>query len=222
MAQVTESDYETARKGNAKVRQEFLEAVDLEDARDFVGRVIYKKISKRDSWATTFPPTFFRKKSRVEVYGGIFNNIFEGFMSIFLDHEGYHAIQEVERRKTILEAIGRDETIYHDPFRVREYIGNLKESLAFASQIQNAEKRGLDTEIKSYLTEKIVESLLDAEQSLPHRNIVQDLRYFYCSFPRDKWSRENFPKILEAIHSVRNLNFLDDDNLVRQHFGINY
>lgn len=41
MAQVTESDYKQAQQGDAKVRQEFLDAIDLEDAGEFIREFEY-------------------------------------------------------------------------------------------------------------------------------------------------------------------------------------
>ncbi|MBP7708632.1 hypothetical protein KA107_03020, partial [Candidatus Pacearchaeota archaeon] len=111
MAQVTESDYITAQEGNAGVRQEFLDAVDLEDAEEFVSLLGYihenrtgfcfsnGKILETDMLMTCHRP-YVRvfgfplpssRKSNIIVRDIAFGESLPAFLGALIDHEGHHA-----------------------------------------------------------------------------------------------------------------------------------
>jgi hypothetical protein len=99
MAQVTESDYRTAQKGNADVRQEFLDTIDLEDARKFIKRVDYR----REGSIMKVRLCVAEKGRRIVYVGQEAFDItsLEEFSSALIDHEGYHARQFLERKPLI-------------------------------------------------------------------------------------------------------------------------
>lgn len=105
--QVTESDYRTAQQGNARVRQEFLDAVEFGEDRRLFDRVIYNSSQEFGRYLHScentptrlaFAPIINFKNSTVKtrpikVYPEIFKMPFGYFMNSTLRHEIHHARQ---------------------------------------------------------------------------------------------------------------------------------
>ena len=103
MAQLTESDYRIAQDGNAKVRQEFLEAVDLEDAKEYVRKVIYipQNIPQTKFWMGVnpySPRTIIVGKSAFKDFS------FSYFEAVLKKHEGVH-VRQFQEKKDIMKRI---------------------------------------------------------------------------------------------------------------------
>ena len=160
MVQITASDYRTAQDGNAKVRQEFLNAVDLEDAREFVSEIKYtpsafdergitfmafnsKELCFLRSGPVIITPTF------VEVHPESFGHLtHQGFLSCLIDHEGYHARQDVKKPEGIMEIDEILRSLPHHRYQKSSYFESLLELPAYANQIMRAERRGLTEDEK--------------------------------------------------------------------------
>lgn len=160
MVQVTASDYRTAQDGNAKVRQEFLDAIDLEDAREFVSRIKYvpsvlnkkgitfmsfssKELCFLSSGPVIITPQF------VEVHPESFGHLtYQGFLSCLIDHEGYHARQDVKRTWEVNEINEILTDLPHHRYQKSSYFESLLELPAYANQIMRAERRGLTDDEK--------------------------------------------------------------------------
>lgn len=219
MAQVTESDYRTAQKGNAKVRQEFLEAVDLEDAAEFVSQVKYDPKFKqrkpdrdglftymchrgRYTWASPsgeyIRGTVFQN-SIVLVCSRAFSDFsWKEFLSGFIDHERQHSRQyklktngynNIQKMKGKLE----NNTDAHN------YYMALIEVSAYANQLARAKRRSLSPEYKKALSFELNR----------HLKLIKKANKIFSD---EKGFRQDLSKIL--CNS-------DGDNLVRQHLGIN-
>lgn len=163
MTQVTISDYLEAQRNPTK-RQEFLNAIDLEEAKDFVFTVRYanfnqassiysleKKIECATVMATCNPkinffgfPLSAHKQSGVIVFKHAFEYSLPVFLSSLIDHEGQHARQQYKKSFTnsrIIQIMRKT-----DSDKEREYLKSIKEVPACANELANAKKRGLSEE----------------------------------------------------------------------------
>jgi hypothetical protein len=223
MVQVSESDYKTAQQGNERVRQEFIDAIDLGDAGEFVRKVLYhKKIEYRKStineirmcpqrvmccvpnksvlFDRLFDKTRIVGKSIIEVHPYSFEGLgYQYFLSALIDHEGYHARQMVQNCSgyEIIDNRIRNS----DNFPELKYLISLLEVPAYNSQLF---RRGLRK-----LSEKEVEDTQDIYESyfrnlfyLPSRlpvpsNAKEDLKRILCDSEADQIVRE---KILPTLN----------------------
>ncbi|MBI2173433.1 MAG: hypothetical protein HYT73_04495 [Candidatus Aenigmarchaeota archaeon] len=93
----TEADYRRAQE-DASYRQAFLDSLDLEDARPYVRRVIYRPLGDGDT-SMKIKPSFLQRylarriRSDIRVYSRAFssNPLYDDFLGVLIDHEGYHA-----------------------------------------------------------------------------------------------------------------------------------
>jgi hypothetical protein len=211
MAQVTESDYRAAQQGDARVRQEFLDAVDLEDAREFVSEINYtssafnekgitfmsfnsKELCFLRSGPVIITPPF------IEIHPESFDYLTcQGFLSCLIDHEGYHARQDVKKPEGIREIDEILRGLPHHRYQKSSYFESLLELPAYANQIMRAEKRELTWDEKLDLS-------IDYAF---HELVLKNARI-------RKNKKRDFKKDLSKI-----LCDTDGDNLIRQHFGIN-
>lgn len=212
MVQVTESDYRTAQDGNAKVRQEFLDAIDLEDLRIFSPEVFYdftKRNNTRKKFRdgepglmaclSTYSPASMISFGKLVVYPEAFHFFSYGeFLSGFLDHEGQHLRQLKENPSGWNWNVDNKSKTLKSPNR-NIYFTELFEIPAIANQLARRTKRNLTIEEKNNLIEQFALSELSLTYSKKYfilpRNLKEDLRKILCNS--------------------------DGDNLVRQHFGIN-
>ncbi len=142
MAQVTESDYRTAQNGNEDVRQEFLDAIDLEDARRFIRRVDYR----RERYIMKVRLCVAEKGRRIVYVGQEAFDIssLEEFSSSLIDHEGYHARQFLER-KPVIKQIQKKAVSntrfgsYHADLEIFRIISELP---AYANQLEKSDCSG--------------------------------------------------------------------------------
>jgi hypothetical protein len=229
MTQITEYDYRTAQEGDARVRQDFLDSVNLEDAREFVREVKYdftgehfKKYPnysenhKRKTLASTvdagfLPRVFLRKKSDIVVFPRLFKVPFKFFLSILIDHEGYHAAQTTQRRKYEFRVAMGKSSFFEIPASPNvDYLRHLKEATAFMSQLQNSAKRQLPELTREILYERVVNEILRArnvKKLAPfafqeERNLEQDLALLFCNPPRDLLSRQYFHQIINQLDEI--------------------
>jgi hypothetical protein len=211
MTQPTESDYKTAQAGDAKVRQEFIDAIDFEDKKEFVRRVTYDErgnFFKRNpshygsviasllkidasSESPVLFDRFFTKKSNIYVFPKLFEYEFNLFHSIFVDHEGYHSVANAQRGGMVLRSSWFS---FNCPQRTYMYFYNINEALARMSQIENSKKRSLSLDDLQMLQKGVNRCISTAKSSSDGRDILKDLERCFCDLPFDKLAREELPK----------------------------
>ncbi len=108
---VTESDYREAAR-NPLVRQDFLNAIDLEEAKEYICKVVYEPVDIEGTPMRLIAPLLtkiFTKrglKSKIEVLPNAFSYLsFNYFMNGLIDHEGFHARQVYEIPAAIKKVI---------------------------------------------------------------------------------------------------------------------
>lgn len=217
MTQLAESDYRTAQAGDAKVRQEFLDAIDFGDKGEFVRKVIYDpdcslyysrtfhyrsfEDFKKNVGASLTSPKLFRrfitKKSDVVVFPSIWKYSFGMLKSIICDHEEYHAVFDAKNGGSIAmkSLFGLE-----NPSVTYTYFSNLNEVLARFAQLESANSRNLTIDERQLLVSGIDKKLSMAEDLAGKRDIQKDLDSLYLPSPRDTMARERLPSLL--IHSV--------------------
>lgn len=158
---MNQSDYEYARK-HTRVRQEFLDEIDLGDYSEYVGEVVYdpeyrriRAFKKGVLMDCTCGEVVFGsvdKKPEIGVYPSSFRefeNYFD-FLSCLKYHEGYHAA-EAFRKKGIIETVLEDFGIQkllcwtmHDKMRFyREFNANLNQLINLNEE--NSEVYAIDS-----------------------------------------------------------------------------
>ena len=208
MTNLTEADYKVAQAGDAKIRQEFLDELDLEDAREYIRRIEYdykgkqisdsfakrNEVTVNDIYAMSIHPatpvSWFTKKSVVAVYPRLFNRSLSRFKSTVIDHEGYHCAQHIERGEDIVQEFIKDPFIFTDAKMVSDYMRSLRECLAYSSQLQKHVERGLTEDEEMEIRENIFDQVLFVVDLFHGRDIIRDLEFMLCKAPRDITSRE--------------------------------
>lgn len=211
MTQVSESDYRTAQEGNAKVRQEFLDAVDLEEAGEFIFTTLYRhsnipsesyirdKRCESNILMVTILPAIklfgikfpFSRESGIGVFKDAFNLSFPSFLGTLIDHEGQHARVNYRRplsHTTLDLRIKRAKSPEE-----REYFGALNELPAYANELANAKRRGLSHE-EIIIADKLVNlyfgKLVDYSSSFKKpRTPWKDVEEVLCDSPGDNLLR---------------------------------
>lgn len=167
MAPITESDYKTAQESNnPRIRQEFLNTINLEDTTEFVKEIKYNPqdkmvrahflASRGDFELPMFAShrtsekfvdniyAFFkmrRKRSTLYVYPELFKQSYGFFLSSLIDHEGQHAKQSHIRFRDCMK---NWKLIDNSSYEQEPYFVSLTELPAVANQIAKAEKRKLE------------------------------------------------------------------------------
>jgi hypothetical protein len=215
MTQVTESDYRTAQQGDAKVRQEFIDAIDLEENIDFVENVRYESCResleanscgllenlKIEKTFLHIPSSYFfhiyflnrfksdGKKSEIRIYPSAFDFSYENFMSSLIDHEAFHARQCMTNSFGYSWATNerlRNKKSYVD----RIYYYMLIEAPAVANQLANKNR-----ELKSEDRAEVLDTLslfltkLNLLQNALQRprNFKDDLKVISCNSAGDAY-----------------------------------
>jgi hypothetical protein len=200
MTQVTKSDYEEAQR-NPAIRQDFLNAIDLEEAGEFVGKIQYLPFINQDNicMATYVSRlTFFGFDIKLSneitlfVLKNAFNKSYEYFLSKLIDHEGQHARQYFKKGSAMLKLKRRIRKAKDNSEAV--YLTTPSELPASANQFVNASKRGIPQK---------EQTLLEIGLCVQTSRLYQDAYYF--DNPRDP---------LRNIRSV--LCDSAGDNLVRK------
>lgn len=164
---VNQSDYiYTLNHHNEKLRQEFIDEIDLGETRNFVSQVKYSpKIdtSSYQNWTaekvmqvSPHPLTFLRikgKKARIDIYPSAFSHIYqpklEDFLVRLIHHEGYHAKEMFEEpKKIIANRIKRwfDCNVYNLAFT-----RNLEQK--FYERVEEHQKFAVKYELRAYNNE---------------------------------------------------------------------
>ena len=176
MVQLTESDYKTAQQGNAKIRQEFLDAIDLEDAAEFVTEKVYQLNSEitrgypfegglisngkeeialmthEGLYSLAYSGRLF-VNSIVSIYPEAFDNLTcREFLSCLIDHEGQHS-RQFRKRTSAYEMFKEERRTSVEGTWEDDYFRSLLELPAYANQLARAEKRRLSTQTRKRLLE---------------------------------------------------------------------
>jgi len=203
MAQVTKSDYETAQKGDAKVRQDFLGAVDLEEARDFVKDIFYCSSSSDSTNSDSFiamscnsPMSHFFKipftlgRSNLVVYPESFAFSYPQFINSLIKHEGQHARQAMYHpyfyakiHYLIEEGRKQDSGLFC------KYLGALREVPALANELISSDKFDfIDTE-RSNISIRLAMGLVNLH-SYSERDLKKDFRKIMCDTQGDYFAEK--------------------------------
>jgi hypothetical protein len=158
MTQITESDYKTAQLGDAKVRQDFLNAIDFGSERTLFEEIKYIPRSDLDIASFLgFDPEGddemrmeyrgMQTKPGVVIYGVFAKTGFIKFMNILLEHEMHHVRQCSFRPWGFLELY----ELRQNP-RFREYANAIVEIPACLNQIKaNARFKIGESEVRIVL-----------------------------------------------------------------------
>lgn len=176
-------DYEAAQK-HPNIRQDFLNAVDLEDAQEHIKRVEYENEPhttgiehKGPTPLMTYYPHI--KKGRVVVFPAAFNESYEDFLSNLIDHEGHHARQRVEA-----QTFWRHVVLYRRPFQKA-----LFELPAIYNQLERHAERGIS--FRKYVA--LLSHQVQYAEILKQRpNFKKNLQTILCRSPYDDGIRERF------------------------------
>lgn len=210
MAQVTESDYKQAQQGDAKVRQEFLDAIDLEDAREFVKNISYSTLRGQSrgvggqsyerrmccspSYSTLaifFGRRKIKDKSLIEVCPASFENFsYAFFLSALIDHEGQHARQHVQNFTGCTKIINlKKEKLDYSTFLV--------ELPALYNQKAHEVIRNLSPDERETLDRIISHFTIGLVFSNPLKNPKRDLQAILCNSEGDKLIRDTIIPLLD-------------------------
>lgn len=208
MTQVTESDYKEAQNGDAKVRQEFCDAVDLEDASGNITKVLYEipkeKPEKNEygefdlmshhgeyTWESPTGksvPGCMYIDTTIHVFPKAFEILsFEEFLSAKIDHEGVQQGGQFRKNSRKYNSIMRK--YFAKEKHIGDYYQAIIELPAYANQLIRSERRGLSDKFKESLTEKIkryVATLKQQDFSL----FNEDLLRISCGTEGDKYIKE--------------------------------
>jgi hypothetical protein len=160
MTQVSESDYRIAQESkDPRVRQEFLDAIDLEDAGKFVRRVIYDtgKMGDTLAYVNTLESVIPRIKSKIHVLPELFELPHNEMLSVIIDHEGHHAKQGYYHG-ALPQLLGISFSI--SPCQKAINYMCINEATAINNELLNVEKRRLPSGTITYRTLKIAQTLL--------------------------------------------------------------
>ncbi|MBI2579772.1 MAG: hypothetical protein HYW27_02625 [Candidatus Aenigmarchaeota archaeon] len=108
-----EADYRRAQE-DASYRQAFLDSIDLEGARPYVRRVIYRLHGDGDT-VMKVVPSFLQRlsvrriRSDIRVYPLAFssNPLYDDFLGTLIDHEGYHARELYKNPEVVVRSYSR-------------------------------------------------------------------------------------------------------------------
>ncbi len=206
MTQVTEADYHAAKKSkNPKVRQEFLDAIDLEDAGEFVRRINYEIDDDANTsmdcgfnydvmynYSRILSPIKPLRKSIIRVFPIAFKNYsYEFFLSVLIDHEGHHARQDFQRPIYSAKLTNQRSSTHTKP-ELRDYLETLQEIPAEWNQLEKATKRNLSQKERSNTVSKInsYRGLVSSYAAVFGRDWKLDLSKILCNSPYDDTLRE--------------------------------
>lgn len=202
MAQVTKSDYETAQVGDAKVRQDFLESVDLEEASEFVKKVSYDPSSKPVVNNSFFamcchsPGYIFFNfalnigKSDISVYPESFTFSYPQFINSLIKHEGQHARQAKYHpyfypKRYSLACIAREQ----GDIPLYDYLESLVEISALANELIDSDKIKLADNEKYNIAIKMSIGLANLH-SYSERDLKKDFRKIMCDTHGDYFAEK--------------------------------
>jgi hypothetical protein len=219
MTQVSESDYRIAQRGDEKVRQEFMNEVDLEESKEFFKRVIYQS-EQVETRALAHLASFYihetdnslifklkNEKSDLIAYPNAFEMSYPLFLSVCIDHEGQHGRQCILNprgyewtQNKIIQMVAYEK----DP----KYFMELIEASALANQMLNAERRKLPEIETGIQNAKFLECLLTLQDcsknfTMP-RNLLADLKIVSCNSHADEFTEyflKNNPDLNKFLSS---------------------
>jgi hypothetical protein len=211
MAQISKADYRAAKKSkNPKVRQEFLDAINLEDTEEFISRIKYmgnQEIEEDDlntcmdcrfnlRLMENFPKILSQikplRKAIIRVFPAAFKYYsYEFFLSVLIDHEGHHARQDFQKpvhsaRLTMQKISPNTKT------ELRDYLETLPEIPAEWNQLEKATKRNLSQKERDSVTVRInnYKGLVSSYAPVFGRDWKADLSKILCNSPYDGTVRE--------------------------------
>lgn len=201
MAQVTESEYCLAKE-DPRLRQEFIESIDLGDAKKLIRLIKYShkrdisqdygQVSKWTENLMTFSYIMghanFNRTTLLEVYKPAFNEQFYFFMNSFLHHELHHA------RQAHLD-YGRKfrEQLFNQGNKFDAYLELLIEIPAFHNQlIVKGELALKELEISHYNSDLLpkLDVYMKKQAMELNRDWKRDLSQVLCPSPYDDVVRE--------------------------------
>ena len=200
MTQVTESDYRTAQQSNARVRQEFLDAVNFE-GHNTNPKVIYvypnhpivvdfyKKHNLPMEGKVMSIPYGPEEAVRIHVFRKAFDLPFNDFLNVLIHHEGHHVRQVLAGFSRKIASWGIPMDLMGD-----DYQASLLELPALQNQINPASRRALTNEELSRIELRIGDAEDSLECSGPyfHRNWKADLASVLLPSPIDDIVREKY------------------------------
>ncbi len=200
------SDYKGAQNGNSKVRQEFLDAIVLGEAGEFIKELEYSRtpILKESVYfkgiikvVSEGSMTFQEEKSKVIVFSNAFEkNSFHYFLSSLIDHEGQHARQYGQGiMDSQYNFVAEQHSIRTPRDLLIDYSQSLLELSAYANQLVSERyKDFLNSErekVKGNLNYHSFLARLLARRIHPLNSLKKDLGNILCDSPGDDWVREN-------------------------------
>jgi hypothetical protein len=201
MAQPTESDYKTAQAGDAKVRQEFIDALDFGKDRKLIDRVKYvDRVDASKDYTgertekeclMSFMPFiqlnnskgFCASSKNIYFYQGIFTEDFLFFMNSTYAHELHHARQLAEKINTFC--------LYN---LFGGYFQTLAELPAWLNQTASQERFPLNHEDLDATTCTIecIEKHMQSKATELGRDWKKDLSRILCVSPNDDIVRARY------------------------------
>jgi len=199
-------------------RQRYLATLDLEWARNYVYRVIYKNYDEiRSDGRATFMdccrPLSGRMlplrgiRSNIRVYPAAFDchEYEDDFKSTLIDHEGQHAKDFYEHPRTFGLMIGRHLRLaWNDENELfnRRMI-NLLERRATMNQLRkvNQEERDVSIDYDIYLLMKLIEEKGERDKLCEERHIVQEMP----GSAFDRWLAEKTRILLHTQASIEEM-----------------
>lgn len=205
MTQVSESDYRTAQQGGARVRQDFVDAVNFGNESGLqkiirvcpsknrvVSDVRYQQIQTNlmmNMSTYIFPQQDFALGGQIlEIFPWAFTDCFTNFMSSMLHHELHHARQYQKKENRIFRAkIALGELVNH-----KYYEQLLAEIPAFLNQLTVTGEFSVSQFPAYQILFPAMDNLLQNEAKKLGRDWKQDLSRFLCPSPHDDCVRQRY------------------------------
>jgi hypothetical protein len=206
MTQVSESDYKTAQQGNAKVRRDFVKAINLGRDERLVSKREYLPITKNSfSYFSTQgnSPALMNLsvvldridyrlgETTLQVFPDAFHHDYDYFMNSILHHELHHARPYQNPKYRFF--VGNILCFGNKP--LNNYSDRLAEIPAFMNQVSARRNFPLCQEDQQSITENILPSILDIIKSQAKklgRDWKEDLTRVLCPSPYDDIVREKY------------------------------
>jgi hypothetical protein len=206
MTQVSQSDYRTAQKGNAKVRQEFIDAIDLGEDKKLIKSIKYVSTNFEEEipllgesvlTVMALQPTLDiiiltgGKVGALEIYPTAYEYVYTDFMNSLCHHELTHARKIVNHR--IESTAG---AIFTGLFRksMEDYFEVLEEIPAYMSQLSSTAFFQPTTELRVETAKLIgeLEDFVTIKSQKFDRDYRRDLSKILCPSPYDDAVRKRY------------------------------
>lgn len=206
MAQVTQSDYRTAQNGDAGVRQEFVDAIDLGEGKEFLTEVRYvpeDDIAYGVFGAIQYSYMSFEKANFIDLFKSnkvghfnvhpyAFEMGFIDFMNALMVHEMTHA-RQIESRRIFhaLEPLAYACGLFR---KYSNYIYDLEEIPAYTNQLDFNNEFRLTALARKDAKEGVKNVMRSAKTKakILGRDWKKDLSGILCPSPNDDFVRARY------------------------------